>query len=374
MRYLATRSTAGLLLGLLFAAAPASLRAAAAQEKADPKPAYVQDNDQTLRALKDEMDRSRARLQFGGADKPFYIEYKLLDLDIRAVTASFGALLSSDTTRVRYMTVGIRVGNYHLDSSNFVSEDGFHGFLGSAGQVGIDRDYNSLRQDLWLATDQAYKEALTALSLKNAFLGSLTKPPEIDDFSQATPVVRVEPHAEANWTSRNWEDEARKASAAFTGSPSQYGGRVTYYMVFQTSYLLTSEGTEIRMPSTLASIEAALDTQADDGMPLHNFYTFYTSRPSDLPDPSTVASALKQASEKLAALRDAPLLPDYGGPVLFDAHAAGSLLAQALAPSLSGARPPLATDDRFYQMLEEWAGTTIGPDAWASACCPWTLR
>ena len=55
------------------------------------------------------------------------------------------------------------------------------------GKVGIDRDYNSLRQDLWLATDQAYKEAVTGMSLKNAFLRSLTKPPEIDDFSTGKP-------------------------------------------------------------------------------------------------------------------------------------------------------------------------------------------
>ena len=73
------------------------------------------------------------------------------------------------------MNVDVRVGDYHLDSSNFVSEDGFQGFLGPSGQVGIDRDYNSLRQDLWLATDQAFKSALTQKSLKDAFLGSLTK-------------------------------------------------------------------------------------------------------------------------------------------------------------------------------------------------------
>ena len=83
------------------------------------------------------------------------------------------------------MSVDVRVGDYHLDSSNFISEDGFQGFLGSTGQVGIDRDYNSLRQDLWLATDQAYKAAVTQMSLKQAFLRSLTKPPEIDDFSQS---------------------------------------------------------------------------------------------------------------------------------------------------------------------------------------------
>ena len=151
--------------------------------------------------MHDEMERARTRLQLPGVEKPFYLEYRLMDLDVRAVTSSFGALISTSTTRNRFMSVDVRVGDYHLDSSNFISEDGFQGFLGSTGEVGIDRDYNSLRQDLWLATDQAYKQAVTQMSLKQSFLRSLTKPPEIDDFSQATPLVKIDTHAEPDWTS-----------------------------------------------------------------------------------------------------------------------------------------------------------------------------
>ena len=63
------------------------------------------------------------------------------------------------------MSVDVRVGDYKLDNSNFIADQGFRGFLGgSTGTVGIDRDYDSLRQDLWLATDQAYKEALDSIS------------------------------------------------------------------------------------------------------------------------------------------------------------------------------------------------------------------
>jgi hypothetical protein len=94
----------------------------AAVPQAAPLPAG--DNDQTLRAMRDELERSRTRLQLPGVDKPFYIEYRLLDVDVRSVTASFGSLLASDTARSRFMSVDVRVGDYHLDSSNFVSEDG----------------------------------------------------------------------------------------------------------------------------------------------------------------------------------------------------------------------------------------------------------
>jgi TldD protein len=62
------------------------------------------------------------------------------------------------------------------------------------------------------------------------------------------------------------------------------------------------------------------------------------------------------------ALRDGSNAPDYSGPVLFEAPAAGALLAQLLAPSVTGSRPPLAAMQGFDQLLErvggrsEWSG------------------
>ena len=314
------------------------------------------ETDQTLHAMHDEMERARTRLQLPGVQKPFYIEYRLMDLDVRAVTASFGSLINTSTTRNRFMSVDVRVGDYHLDSSNFISEDGFQGFLGSTGQVGIDRDYNSLRQDLWLATDQAYKQAVTQMSLKQAFLRSLTKPPEIDDFGQTTPSQQIDPRIEPDWTSRNWEEEARKASEVLKNFPQLNGSRVNYYMVYVTYYLMNSEGTTLRTSRSLAAVEAALDTQADDGMPLHNFYSLYLALPAELPAPETVGKSLSEAGTELMALRASPLVPDYTGPVLFDAPAAGSVLAQVLSPSLSGARPPLSMGSNFDAIMERFGG------------------
>jgi len=348
------------------AAGPANARAKGASipgAAAAQAPVPAGDTDQTLRAMHDEMARSVSRLQIEGQQKPFYIEYRLVDLDIRAVSASFGALVSSDLARTRLMTVNVRVGDYHLDSSNFLSDGGgFQGSMGNSGEVGIDRDYNSLRQDLWIATDQAYKEALVQMSLKQAFLRSLTKPPEIDDFSRATPLVDVTPHAEPDWTTRNWENEARKVSAVLRSFPQIYGSHVNYYLVYETNYLMTSEGTTIRTSHSLAAIEAALDTQADDGMPLHNYYATYAATPAGLPKPEDAAKEVAQAGTTLMELRSSPIVSDYTGPVLFDPPAAGSVLAQVLEASLSGARPPLSAVSAFDQIMarvggqSEWEG------------------
>ena len=321
----------------------------------------VNDGDQTLRALRDEMARSKTRLELkipgtAAPVRPFYVAYRLLDLDIKTVSAEFGALVSSTTTRNRFMAVEARVGDYKLDSSNFVSDEGFRGFIGSTGGVGIDRDYDSLRQDLWIATDQAFKEAVETFSRKRAYLSSLARQSEIPDFSRETPVVSIEPRLEPDWSSRNWEQEARQISAVLRAYPQLYSTRVSYHLVYVTQYLFTSEGTEIRTSRSLAAIEAGLDTLADDGMPLHHFYASYAPRSADLPSVDAVRKSLNVTATELMALRAARPAEDYTGPVLFEARAAAPLVAQILGPNLNGARPPLAFAPVMEQLLNSLGG------------------
>ena len=323
--------------------------------------AAEQDNDHTLQAMRDEMARSKARLELTIPNtdqpvKPYYIEYRLLDLDVREISAEFGSLLSSTHTRNRFMDVSARVGNYKLDSSNFVSDDAFRGFIGPTGSVGIDRDYDSLRQDLWIATDQAFKEAVDTYSRKKGYLSSLARQSDIDDFSKAEPVQLVEPLETPDWSNRNWEQEARETSAVMRAFSQIHEGRVTYYLVYGTEYLLTSEGTEIRQNRHFAAIEAGLNAVADDGVPVNHYYATYSVRPGELPNVDAVRKALNVTCTELMALRAAPPAQDYTGPLLFEARAAAPLLAQVLSPAINGARPPISFSPVLEQMLTGLGG------------------
>ena len=344
---------------LLLAVAGGINPAAFAQEKSD--------NDHTLQAMRDEMGRAKDRLalKFPGTDepvKPYYLEYRLLDLEVREVVGEFGALMTSTHTRNRFMDVEARVGNYKQDSSNFVSEEGFRGFIGSTGSVGIDRDYDSLRQDLWIATDQAFKEAVETYSRKRAYLGSLARQTDIDDFSKATPVKNIEPLATPDWSARNWEQEVRETSGALRAFPEIQESRVTYYLVYATEYLLTSEGTEIRTNRTFAAVEAGLTTLANDGMQLNHFYASYAPRPADLASVDAVKKGLNVTGSELMAMRASPPSQDYTGPVLFEARAAAPLVAQVLGPALNGARPPVA----FQPVMEQFLSNVGGKSDWVS--------
>lgn len=343
------------ILAAMMLAATSNCRAAG-QDTKDPK-----DNDQTLRAMRDEMARAKTRLELKipGTDtpvRPYYVEYRLLDLDFREISGQFGALLNSNHARSRFMDVEARVGSYKLDSSNFISDDGFRGFIGSTGSVGIDRDYDSLRQDLWIATDQAFKEAVETYSRKQAYLSSLARQSDINDFSKTEPVHQIEPLVMADWSNRDWEKEVRETSGALRAFPQIYEGRVTYYLVFATEYLVTSEGTEIRTNRSFAAIESGMNALADDGMPINDFYATYAVRPVDLPAPDAVRKSLNVTGSELMALRSAPAAQDYTGPVLFEARAAAPLLAQILGPAVNGARPPVSFTPVMEQLLSGLGG------------------
>ncbi len=344
---------------LLIAAATGIIPAVFAQEKSD--------NDHTLQAMRDEMARAKARLElkFPGTDepvRPYYLEYRLLDLDVREIVGQFGALMTSTHTRNRFMDVQARVGDYKQDSSNFVSDEGFRGFIGPTGSVGIDRDYDSLRQDLWIATDQAFKEAVETYSRKRAYLGSLARQTDIDDFSKVMPVKNIEPLVTPDWSARNWEQEARETSAALRALPEIQESKVIYYLVYATEYLLTSEGTEIRTNRSFAATEAGLSTLANDGMQLNHYYATYAPKPAALASVDDVKKGLNVAGSELMAMRASPPAPDYTGPVLFEARAAAPLVAQVLGPALNGARPPVA----FQPVMEQFLSNIGGKSDWVN--------
>jgi predicted Zn-dependent protease len=137
---------------------------------------------------------------------------------------------------------------------------------------------------------------------------------------------------------------------------------VTYYLVYATEYLLTSEGTEIRTNRSFAAVEAGLSSLAKDGMQLNHFYASYAPKPVDLASVDTVKKGLNVTGSELMALRASPPAQDYTGPVLFESRAAAPLVAQVLGPALNGARPPVA----FQPVMEQFLSNVGGKSDWVS--------
>ena len=119
--------------------------------------------DPVLQAMKAELERSQAKLQLEQMQRPFFIEYRITDDDSFSSEAVFGALRLEQRSRARLLRVVVRVGDYKQDSSAGQGD----GVLDLAPS---EDDVMAIRHRIWLATDQAYKNAIESLSRKQAQL------------------------------------------------------------------------------------------------------------------------------------------------------------------------------------------------------------
>ena len=156
--------------GFLAACLSASSLSAAQQTRADAE------KDPILKAMLTELDRSMSQLQLPGFAKPFFIQYRIEDVDDFQTKAEFGASEGSDHAHQRVARVTVRVGDYKTDSSGGRGD-------GSLQFAALDDDPIAIRSALWSATDTAYKAALAAYAQKQAALKQVQTPPQADDFS-----------------------------------------------------------------------------------------------------------------------------------------------------------------------------------------------
>ena len=85
-------------------------------------------------------------------EKPYFIEYRLDDIASYEALANFGALTREETSHQRIVRVTVRIGSYAADNSSARGD-------GSLGLAPTDNNPQALRYALWLATDEAYKNA-----------------------------------------------------------------------------------------------------------------------------------------------------------------------------------------------------------------------
>src|SRR5262249_17479125 len=142
--------------------------------------------DPVMRAMNDELQRSMSQLQLNDLDKPYFIQYVVIDEDDYSATSTFGALTSSDRDQQRVVSAQVRVGDYNFDNSEFVTGNQQPSTGVLAASV-VDDDYNALRHSLWLATDAAYKSSVEVLARKRAYVKNKVQEEQPPDFSKEGP-------------------------------------------------------------------------------------------------------------------------------------------------------------------------------------------
>jgi hypothetical protein len=228
-------------------------------------------DDVILNAMRDELSRSRQLRVAGGGgdDAPYFICYTLDDNDAFEVDASFGAVTYRSRSRFRVPNIDVRVGSYDFDNTGHIYSGLFSGSRFDTDPLPLDDNYLALREAFWLATDYAYKAAVESIARKRASLANTAAAPDkIADFSKADPVQSLEKITRGNFDEAEWTARTIKLSAIFNAYPEVLASYVEFHFNQDISYLMNTEGTELRYRDDATWFLVHAEGQAADGMPL----------------------------------------------------------------------------------------------------------
>jgi predicted Zn-dependent protease len=327
------------LLFIVILAAPHILAAQPSRTDAE--------KDPVLKAMLTELDRSMSQLQLQGFAKPFFIQYRIEEIDDFQTSAEFGASEGTDHARQRVARVTVRVGDYKTDSSGARGD-------GSLEITVLDDDPIALRSTLWTGTDQAYKSALSAYAQKQAELKQVQTPPQADDFSHEKPIISLADPTALRVDGNSWTDRIARASGLYSADASVKAGErdiqyssASFRARATTTWLVNSEGSIVRKSSVEYQESFAAGTQAPDGMRLDRSYGSSGTSLSDLDSETIFNQHAVDEIASLAELRKAPLVEEeYHGPLLLSADAAADAMRSLLGSAVTATRPALGTEAR----------------------------
>jgi TldD protein len=297
--------------------------------------------DALLEALLTELDRSRAQLKMDQVAPPYYIEYRVNDVDDYAAEAAFGAVRENQRMRYRVLRVVVRIGDYKQDS--------YYGQgMGETDILPLDDDPIALRHQIWLATDEAYKAAGQALTEKQAALKQFSADANpVDDFAKAPVVTELSPTVKLEVDEAAWRKSIEDATNLYHQYPDVQTVSASVRFTASNEYLVNSEGSVTRSGKKTYSVQLNSNAQAADGMRLSRNPFWMVAKAEELPSHDKLIAEARKMLDTVMALRQAPIVEeDYRGPVLFAPDAADDVIASLLGVNVLGRKPQLGRPNR----------------------------
>jgi len=290
-------------------------------------------SDPVLSAMREELERSKSHVKMDDVSAPYYIEYRLSDVQEYTAEATFGALRENQRVHVRSIRVVVRVGDYKQDS--------YYGpGIGVVDLAPLDNDSIALRRQLWNATDRAYKAASEAFASKKALLSQYSAEQPFDDFAKVPSLQSIGPLAKLEFSPEAWKLSLEKSTELFRSDPKIQSLSAAVRFRAVNVYFVNMEGSVTRQGYAAYSVQLSGETQAADGMRLGRSPFYMAATAAELPQPEKLQADMAKMLESLKDLREAPLVEeDYRGPVLFSNDAATDVFTGLVGNNVLGIRP-----------------------------------
>jgi hypothetical protein len=305
---------------------------------------FAQQEPPLLKALVAELERSKALRLMGLV--PYFMEYGVEDQEATSVSASLGGILNARQTRNRVPIVTVRVGSYDLDQTNQIFANIYSGSRYDSDFLPLDENLQLIRQNLWLATDRAYKSAVESMSAKQQILKVANVTETLPDNLKQQPVVNVTTTQRTKVNLEAWKARTTQLSKVFQDFPEVLVSGAEFDALASISHHVNTEGTRVRVPDNFTTMRIRAVGQAPDGTVVRDAAVFHSFDDDRMAPAAEMEKVARELGTNIKALINAPIGENYSGPVLFEPQAAAQLFGQLLGDNIRNPRRPLSDPGR----------------------------
>ena len=291
-----------------------------------------------LGVLSEELDRNFKGLKEKADPAPYFMSYAVTEQDYAVISASFGAVTSSNQSRTANLDVTVRVGSPKLDNYHRVRGERAHFTSGSS--VVIEDTPLALKRRLWMDTDRTYRLAAERLiRIRTNSQVKVKDEDPSDDFSQEEQKsVFSEAPPKLKFSAAEWTPRLRKLSATFARYPGILTSSVSVMSQSETKYMASTEGERLQHGRGFARIIISAVARAEDGMDLTTSETFEAFDVQGLPNDAVVLAGVDRVANDLVGLLKAPVVEPFVGPAILSGRAAGVFFHEIFGHRVEGHR------------------------------------
>lgn len=300
----------------------------------------------------------------------YFIAYRVIDNDAIYINGSFGSVSGGVPSHSRYLQVQTRVGDYKSDNSHEIKNAGYNNEYGMES-VSIKDDAQSLKDFLWLKTDESYKNAAQKIQQikANSAVNTASEDKSPDFSKQKTEQYNEKPiHLkDLKIDSKKQEVLLGRLSGLMNENKDIKQGGVTFSCEVQRRWFYNTEGTSYTENSISYRVMINMNAIAEDGMDLPLYKTYFATDYKDLPTEAELEKEIKSMSLLLSDLKKAPLADPYSGPCIISAEAAGVFFHEFFGHRIEGARMKQDGDAQTFKkkvgekVLSEKISVTFDP-------------
>lgn len=294
--------------------------------------------DDLLTVLSAELNREYTFLS-NSTPPVYYLSYRVDDLNVVDFSASFGNLITDNSSSKRILTTSVRVGDWYLDQTHPYNGENV---VAKVQVSSIPQGDNSIaiKQAVWQNTDKAWREAIGDFNAKQNKIRNSEKE-SVPDYSRETVVSYFEPDTMQVMSVEMrtfWQNEIKRISALFNSNDSIVVGNVGFSYITSRKYFLTSDSTEVVQNSSNARVIVAgvIKTKEGNELPLYKTYSAFT--PKGIPNADVIYEDTKKMVALLGELNRAVIAEPYSGPAILSPAATGVFFHEIFGHRIEGHR------------------------------------